>query len=134
MLLVGASFRLTGSADIAPPQGDASASAPDIAVLSDPSPETTAYADDLTRELRLAGISVWDVIAHRPMKHHLKSVAQIGARYSVFVGRRELTSGNYSIRDRNGDLVTVGQTEIGFWLLRAAGRGPGRRCGPDDVE
>jgi histidyl-tRNA synthetase len=109
-------------ADVAPPNLATGSGAAHVAVLADASPETTLHADDLVRRLRLAGISVWDVVANRAMKHHLRSIAQLSIPYSVYVGRRELTSRHYAVRDQGGDLTTVEQPELGPWLLRTLRR------------
>jgi histidyl-tRNA synthetase len=121
-------------ADIAPANPATGSNAAQVAVVAHASPQTTDHAGDLARTLRLAGISVWDIAATRTMKHHLRSFNQLGIPYSVYIGGRELTSGHYAVRDREGNLTTVEQPELGPWLLRRLRRSFSSRHGPHDVE
>jgi histidyl-tRNA synthetase len=91
--------------------------AADIAILTHPGHDTTAHADALCTALRSAGVAVWDLVITKPLRHHLRDLANPNIPCSLIVGAQELTATDYTVRDIDGTLCATTQDQLTQSLL-----------------
>jgi histidyl-tRNA synthetase len=80
------------------PEGAGAAAGPDVAVVA-LGPEGFSAGVLLARRLRAAGLSVQLPLALRPMGAQLRRAERAGARYALFLGKDEIASGRYGLKD-----------------------------------
>lgn len=104
-------------ADVVSDTDTPNSQAADIAVLAAPETAALNHADQLTATLRCAGIAVWDLVLTQPIRRHLRDMGNLAIPYSVIIGPRELSSANYTVRERVGDLHIIRQDRLADWLV-----------------
>jgi histidyl-tRNA synthetase len=68
---------------------------------------------DLTRRLRRAGLRVLAPLAERPMGAQLRRAERAGARFAIFIGRDEVASARYGLKDlRSGEQAALEESAI----------------------
>lgn len=86
--------------------------APDIGVVALGSSGHEA-ALGLCRRLRAAGLSVQMSTVERAMNAQLKRAAKAGARFAVFIGKDEIESGRYGVKDlSSGEQQELDETDL----------------------
>jgi histidyl-tRNA synthetase len=85
---------------------------PDIALIA-LGPEGWDACVDMARRFRTAGFAVSMPLAERPMGAQLKRADRAGARYVLFVGKDEIASGRFGLKElATGEQVTVDEQSI----------------------
>jgi len=70
-------------------------------------------AVEMARRFRAAGLAVAMPLVERPMGAQLKRANRAGARYALFVGKDEIASGRFGLKDlATGDQVTLDERGI----------------------
>jgi len=75
--------------------------------------EGFAASIDLARRLRGTGLRVLAPLAERPMGAQLKRADKAGARFAIFIGRDEVSSGRYGLKDlQSGEQMALDEATI----------------------
>ena len=68
---------------------------------------------DMAGRLRLEGVGCLVPLVERPMGAQLRRADKAGARFALFVGKEELGSGRYGLKDlRTGEQVEVDEAGV----------------------
>lgn len=79
----------------------------------------------LAAELRAAGLRVTASLAERPLGAQMKRAAKVGARRAVFVGKDELASGRFGVKDlETGEQAEVARDRLVETLQSPSGETP----------
>ena len=72
-----------------------------------------AASIDLARRLRAAGFAVLAPLVERPLGAQVKRADKAGARFAIFIGRDEIASGRYGVKDlASGEQATLDEAGI----------------------
>jgi histidyl-tRNA synthetase len=85
---------------------------PDVALIA-LGREGWAAAVEMAGRLRAAGFSAAMPLAERPMGAQLKRADKAGARYALFIGKDEITSGRFGLKElATGEQMTLDERSI----------------------
>ncbi|MBF6397894.1 ATP phosphoribosyltransferase regulatory subunit [Nocardia cyriacigeorgica] len=97
--------------------------AADVAILSFPDPEPSELAEQLANSLRVRGISAWEGVVSRSIRRHLRNISELHIPLTILIGREEVLSPNYRIRENSGEIFYVPKSGVVEWVERWV-----RRC------
>lgn len=95
---------------------------PDVAVVG-MGEEGWVASIALARRLRVAGLRAAMPLEERPLGAQLKRGDKLGARFAVFLGKDEIASGRYGVKDlRTGEQRTLDEDALVDLLRKAGGQ------------